>query len=41
MIYLNIDYLDKYKTEGFLSHELQHMIYWNEKTRVSGVSDDI
>jgi hypothetical protein len=41
MIYLNIDYLDKYKTEGFLAHELQHMIYWNEKTRVSGVSDDI
>lgn len=41
MIYLNIDYLDKYKTEGFLGHELQHMIYWNEKTRVSGVNDDI
>ncbi len=41
MIYLNIDYLDKYKTEGFLAHELQHMIYWNEKTRVSGVNDDI
>lgn len=41
MVYLNIDYLDKRKTEGFLSHELQHMIYWNEKNRIKGVNDDI
>lgn len=41
MVYLNIDYLDKHKTEGFLSHELQHMIYWNEKNRIKGVNDDI
>lgn len=41
MIYLNTDFLGRQKEEGFLSHELQHMIYWNEKTRVEGVSDDI
>lgn len=41
MVYLNTDYLDKHKTEGFLSHELQHMIYWNEKNRIKGVNDDI
>jgi hypothetical protein len=41
MIYLNTDYLDKQKAEGFLSHEFQHMIYWNEKTRISGVVDDV
>ena len=41
MIYLNTDFLNQQKVEGFLSHELQHMIYWNEKTHVKGVIDDI
>lgn len=41
MIYLNPDFLGTQKVEGFLAHELQHMIYWNERTRLKGVSDDI
>lgn len=41
IIYLNPDFLKSGKVEGFLSHEFQHMIYWNEKTRKSGVVDDV
>lgn len=41
MIYLNTNYLTQQKEEGFLSHELQHMIYWNEKTQERGLTDDI
>lgn len=40
MIYLNPDFLKSGKVEGFLSHELQHMIYWNQKTRIRGVIDE-
>jgi hypothetical protein len=41
MIYLNPDFLKSGKVEGFLSHEFQHMIYWNQKTRIEGVVDDV
>lgn len=40
IIYLNPDFLKSGKVEGFLSHEFQHMIYWNEKTRLRGVLDE-
>lgn len=40
MIYLNPDFLKSGKVEGFLSHELQHMIYWNQKTRIKGTIDE-
>jgi len=41
MVYLNTDYLGQHRSEGFLGHELQHMIYWNEKTRIKKVNDDV
>lgn len=41
MIYLNPDFLGSGKVPGFLSHEFQHMIYWNEKTNVGGVADEV
>lgn len=41
MVYLNPDFLDQQRVEGFLSHELQHMVYWNEKTRIKSIDDDI
>ncbi len=41
MIYLNPDFLGSGKVEGFLAHEFQHMIYWNEKTRLTGLVDEV
>jgi len=41
MIYLNPDFLENQGTEGFLAHEFQHMISWNQKTRDKGVLDAI
>jgi hypothetical protein len=41
MIYLNPDFLTSGKIEGFLAHEFQHMIYWNEKTRTKGTIDEV
>ena len=41
IIYLNPDFLKSGKVEGFLAHELQHMIYWNEKTRSDGLVDEL
>jgi len=41
IIYLNPDFLSSGKIEGFLAHELQHMIYWNEKSRIEGVTEEI
>ncbi|MDD3190512.1 MAG: hypothetical protein PHI66_02365 [Candidatus Pacebacteria bacterium] len=41
MIYLNPDFLEDQGTEGFLAHEFQHMISWNQKTRDKGVIDEV
>ena len=41
MVYLNLDFLAGDKIEGFLAHEFQHMIYWNEKYRVQGAAEDV
>lgn len=41
MIYLNVNFLSGGKIAGFLAHELQHMIYWNEKYRLGGGSEEV
>jgi hypothetical protein len=41
MIYINPDFIDDPRLESFIAHEFQHMITWNQKTRVQGVMDEI
>lgn len=41
MIYINPDFIYDPRLESFIAHEFQHMITWNQKTRVQGITDDI
>lgn len=41
MIYINPEFFSSGKTEGFLAHEFQHMVYWNEKYRIKGLAEEV
>ncbi len=41
MIYLNAKFVDKLQAKFFLAHEFVHLITFNQKERVFGVSDDV
>ena len=41
MVYLNVAFMDDQRIESFLAHEFQHMITWNYKTKLNGISDDV
>ncbi|HNZ83826.1 MAG TPA: FlxA-like family protein [Candidatus Pacearchaeota archaeon] len=40
MVYVNIHYLDKEIEKSYLSHEFAHLITFNQKNRILGVSED-
>jgi hypothetical protein len=41
MVYLNAAFMDDQRMGSFLAHEFQHMITWNYKMKLNGISDDI
>lgn len=41
MIYLNTKFIDKTQTKYFLAHEFIHLVSFNQKERILGVSDDV
>ncbi len=41
IIYLNTDFIGKSSLKAFLAHELQHMINWHQKKKISGVDEEV
>ena len=41
MIHVNADFIFDSKMNAFIAHELQHLINWNQKERISGLGEDI
>lgn len=41
MIHINTDFIFDSKMKGFLAHELQHLINWNQKERLFGLEEDV
>lgn len=41
MVYLNSDYLESSLAKSFLAHEFVHLITFNQKERIQGVSEEI
>lgn len=41
ILYMNPDFINDPRIEGFIAHELQHMVTWNQKTRILELSEDI
>jgi hypothetical protein len=41
MVYLNSDYLESPLAKSFLAHEFVHLITFNQKERIQGVSEEI
>lgn len=41
MIHVNADFISDTNMKNFLAHELQHLISWNQKERLSGLREDI
>ncbi|MBU3942521.1 peptidoglycan-binding protein [Patescibacteria group bacterium] len=41
MIYLNSDYISTYLAKSFLAHELTHLITFNQKEVLRGVTEDV
>lgn len=41
LLYLNVNFADKPDIKSFLAHEFQHMINWHEKTKNSGINEEI
>lgn len=41
MLYMNVLYADQYVTREFMAHELVHLIQYNQKTRVTGVRENV
>lgn len=41
LLYLNINFIDKPDIKSFLAHEFQHMINWNEKSKISNANEEV
>jgi hypothetical protein len=41
MIYLNVSYLQDHRLKGYLAHELQHLITYNQKERIQEKEEDV
>jgi hypothetical protein len=41
MIYLNADYITRSLAKSFLAHEFMHLISFNQKERIQGVSEEV
>ncbi|MCG2690347.1 hypothetical protein L6252_03670 [Candidatus Parcubacteria bacterium] len=41
IIYLNADYLKSYLLKSFLAHEFTHLISFNQKERLKGITEDV
>lgn len=41
MIHVNTDFIFNERIKDFLAHELQHLINWNQKDRLAGITEDV
>jgi len=41
MIHVNADFIFTARIKDFLAHELQHLINWNQKDRLTGIIEDV
>lgn len=41
MVYLNVALIDQFKIKEFLAHEFQHLINFNQKTRIKNIYEEI
>lgn len=41
MIYVNVNYLFERNMKGYIAHELQHLINWNQKERLHNKEEDV
>src|SRR3989344_1896383 len=41
MVYLNADYITSPLVKGFLAHEFTHLISFNQKDKIRGVTEEI
>lgn len=41
MFYLNSDYISTVLAKSYLAHEFTHLITWNQKDRIRGISEEI
>ncbi len=41
LLYLNINFINEPELKSFFAHEFQHMINWNEKTRIYNINEEI
>lgn len=41
MTHLNVSFIFDRRLKDFLAHELQHLISWNQKDRLSGLEDEV
>lgn len=41
MIHVNADFIFTARIKDFLAHELQHLINWNQKDRLTGITEDV
>ncbi len=41
MIHINLDYIFDSRLKGFIAHEFQHVITWNQKSRLADKEEDV
>ena len=41
MVHVNVDFIFDRKMKGFIAHELQHLINWNQKENIANLKEDV